>query len=161
MNTLPNDQLLSFTKGFKSVILSTVNPSSEPLGSYAPCVFLDHEIYIIISEAAPHFHNMKANPKVSALLLEDESSAQSIFFRKRLSMTCEATFVDPKTMHQVFKETHGDLVDMLLNQLDFSIVKLQVISGTFVIGAGQAYKMDGAFKLLEQDRGAKERGHSK
>jgi putative heme iron utilization protein len=50
---------------------------------------------------------------------------------------------------------------MLLNQLDFSIVKLQVISGTFVIGAGQAYKMDAQFTLLEQDRGAKDRGHSK
>jgi putative heme iron utilization protein len=161
MNTLPNDQLKTFTKGFKSILLSTVNQASEPLGSYAPCVFLDHDIYIIISEAAPHFHNMKANGKVSALLLEDESSAQSIFFRKRLSMTCEATFVDPKTMHQVFKDTHGDLVDMLLNQLDFSIVKLQVTSGTFVIGAGQAYKMNAEFKLFEQDRGAKDRGHSK
>ena len=161
MNTLPKDQLELFVKGFKSIVLSTVNQACEPLGSYAPCVFLDKDIYIIISEAAPHFHNMKANGKVSALLLEDEAAAQSIFFRKRLSMTCEATFVDPKPMHQIFKETHGELVDMLLNQLDFSIVKLQVISGTLVIGAGQAYKMNAQFELLEQDRGAKGSGHSK
>jgi len=161
MNTLPNDQLLPFVQSFKSVVLSTFSKEFEPLASYAPCVFKEGSMYIIISEAAPHFHNLKQQGRAGVLLVEDEKDAASIFFRKRLSLQCQATFIDPSIMHQAFKEAHGDLVDMLLGKLDFSIVKLDVLTGTFVIGAGQAYKMNAHFELVDQDRGAKDRGHAK
>lgn len=161
MNSLPQEKLLPFVKSFKSVVLSTFSKDLEPLASYAPCVFLDQHIYIIISEAAPHFHNIKATNKAGLLFLEDEKDANSIFFRKRLSMIAEATFIEPSTMHEIFKNTHGDLVDMLLGKMDFSIVKFNIVSGTFVIGAGQAYKMNEQFELVDQDRGAKDRGHNK
>ena len=161
MNTLPQDQLLPFIESFQSVVLSTLSKDLEPLASYAPCVFLDNHIYVIISEAAPHYHNIKSSLKAGLLFVEDEKDAKSIFFRKRLSMNANATFIDPSTMHEVFKKTHGDLVDMLLGKLDFSIVKFNVTSGTFVIGAGQAYKMNDKFELVDQDRGAKDKGHSK
>ena len=158
---LPQDILNGFIKGFKSVVLSTISEDHEPLASYAPCVVEGNSVYIIISEAAPHFHNMKSNGQAAALMVEDEKEANSIFFRKRLSLKCKATFIDPKHMQASFKSIHGDMVDMLLDKLDFAIVKLDVTSGTFVIGAGQAYKMNSAFELVDQDRGAKDRGHSK
>jgi putative heme iron utilization protein len=158
---LPQDILLDFIKGFKSIVLSTISQDNEPLASYAPCVVEDQSVYIIISEAAPHFHNMKFNGLAGALMVEDEKDASSIFFRKRLSLKCHATFIDPKTMQTSFKVVHGDMVDMLLDKLDFAIVKLEVTSGTFVIGAGQAYKMNASFELIDQDRGAKDRGHNK
>lgn len=158
---LPQETLKEFIQGFKSVVLSTISQENEPLASYAPCVVEGHSVYIIISEAAPHFHNMKFHGQAAALMVEDEKDASSIFFRKRLSLKCQATFIDPQTMKEAFKAKHGEMVDMLLDKLDFAIVKLDVTSGTFVIGAGQAYKMNPSFELIDQDRGAKDRGHSK
>lgn len=48
---------------------------------------------------------------------------------------------------------------MLLDKMDFSIVKIDPLEGVFVIGPGQAYKVNDKLQVQEQSKGAKNKGH--
>lgn len=73
------EELNKFLSLFQSLGLATINKEGIPLSSYAPMIYLDGAFYIIISAAAPHYHNIMGNPTIGAILLEDEGSAGSIF----------------------------------------------------------------------------------
>lgn len=150
--------LNQFPDLFKSITLSTIDDSGEPLASYAPYIKYKQKMYIIISASAKHFHNIQKYPNISVMMLEDESHATSIFFRKRLVLQCRAKTMEPNTqIKQIFVAEHGDMVSMLLDQLNFYVVELEVNQGTFVIGPGKAYEVNKDWSISNHIK----RGHSK
>lgn len=97
---------------------------------------------------AEHFEAIRSNSdQISIMFLEDESSASSIFARKRASFRVKAIFEDEfrDELFDKFKAKFKDepVLEMIKNMLDFHIIKLEVMSGKFVKGFGMAYSTDG------------------
>lgn len=139
-----------FSEGFQSVSIASLTHEGTPYISYAPFVKHNHHYYIIISQMAKHYHNLKEHPEASIMFLEDESKAQSIFFRKRLSYEVNVIFEDasPEVI-EALKQRHGHMIDQLLT-LDFVILKLQIKKGLLVLGAGRAYVIDDQEHIVDQ-----------
>lgn len=139
------NELQEFIKTFKSVNISSLSIDNKVLCSYAPIIFKNNEMFILISEVAKHFANIKNNPNnVEIMFLEDECKAASIFARKRLSYQVNATIVDDRKeeLFEALKEIHGNEVEVFKTMLDFHFIKLEIKSGRFVKGFGKAYDID-------------------
>ncbi|WP_017651685.1 HugZ family protein [Fortiea contorta] len=139
----------TFLSGFASVIISTVNSQGIPNASYAPFVSDDSKnIYIYVSGLSTHTKNIDVNPRVSVLLIEDESLSKQIFARRRLNFDCTATLMERETeeWQQIvdqFQERFGDIIEVLRGLADFRIFRLTPDEGRFVVGFGAAYNISG------------------
>jgi putative heme iron utilization protein len=137
-----------FTDLFQSVILSTVSEDRIPNASYAPFVMDEsNNIYIYVSGLSTHTQNLYSFPKVSVLFIEDESQAQQIFARRRLTFDCEAKLVEQDTnlWNQIFNrfETRfGEIIRLFRDLPDFRIFQLTPHKGRFIMGFGAAYEVD-------------------
>ncbi len=139
-----------FTEGFQSLTIASLTHEKTPYISYAPFVKYENEYYIIISQMAKHYHNLKENDDASIMFLEDESKAQSIFFRKRLSYEVNVIFGEVSSeVIEAFKQRHGHMIDQLLT-LDFVIVKMKIKKGLLVLGAGRAYVVNENEQIVDQ-----------
>lgn len=113
----------------RSLILATCTADGSPLSSYAPFVFERGRFYIFVSRLAGHTSNLLDQPRCSVLLIEDESPAENIFARKRLSVACLATALErtnprfTELMSQ-FRARFGAVMDMLESLPDFVLFEL-------------------------------------
>ncbi|WP_204106081.1 MULTISPECIES: pyridoxamine 5'-phosphate oxidase family protein [Spirulina sp. CCY15215] len=136
-----------FCDRVRSVILSTVSKEGVPNASYAPFVMDEQQnIYFFASGLALHTQNLKDNSQVSILFIEDESKCEDIFARPRLSLNCQATFMEreTETWQQIgdrFEERFGETIQILRSLPDFRIVKLTPRDGRFVLGFGRVYRV--------------------
>ena len=72
----------------QTITLSTLSKNNEPNSSYAPSIVdSDGNFYIYISSLSKHTLNLIDNPKLSAMIIEDESKAENIFGRKRFTIS--------------------------------------------------------------------------
>lgn len=139
----------NFAQQFESVILSTVSETGMPNASYAPFVMDEAKnLYIYVSGLSTHTQNLHANPRVSVLLIEDETTAEQVFARRRLNYECLATPIDRETeeWNQIvarFERRFGQIIDVLRGLSDFRIFKLTPQEGRFVVGFGAAYGIRG------------------
>jgi len=114
--------------------LATVNEHGKPNASYAPFVCCDDGYYILISEMAMHTKNILVNPKASLMIIEDESEADNLHSRKRLTLDATALLVSHETIDRL-----GDTVNTLVQLSDFHLIHLQPKQGLYVKGFGKAY----------------------
>ncbi|MCW9710283.1 heme utilization protein HutZ [Avibacterium sp. 21-586] len=131
----------------RTVMLATVDEQGNPNVSYAPFVLNEKGYYIFISDIARHARNLKKNPNVSLMLIEDESISRQIFARRRLSFDATATIVEYGTDEwnigtQAIKEKHGEIMNELTTMEDFTLFNLIPKKGLFVKGFGQAFSVD-------------------
>ncbi len=134
----------------ESLLLASVSADGVPHASYAPTVAGEGgKYYIHISELAKHFHNLSANGKVSALLIEDEKDAANIFARKRLTLEGKAVQVDKASplwtdVMSRFTQKFGAFFEESLRNLnDFHTFELSFDNGTLVLGFGAAFRLTG------------------
>jgi heme iron utilization protein len=138
-----------FRAGFDNLMLATVSPDGIPEASAAPAVAGESgEFYIYISRLSRHTVNLEAHPQAGVLLIEPADAAPNAFARRRLSYQCRATPVPRDTatfdlVLQRFAERFGDIVDTLRNLPDFQLVRLTPVSGSYVRGFGQAWRLTG------------------
>ncbi|MDU7693585.1 MAG: pyridoxamine 5'-phosphate oxidase family protein [Helicobacter sp.] len=139
------EEIKEFQNSFTSAVLATVDGSNFPHASYAPLLNHDGKIYIYISSIAEHHANIKANPtKISLLYLEDSVHAKSIILRKRLYFSAKAKEIsrDSSLFDAVisqYKNSSDSSLKTIANFADFALFELQIGSGRFVKGFGQAY----------------------
>ena len=124
--------------------LATVDKQGKPNASYAPFVCCNDGYYILISEMAMHTKNILVNPNVSLMIIEDESEADSLHSRKRLTLDATALLVSHETnkwseVTKVMIERLGDTVNTLVQLSDFHLIHLQPKQGLYVKGFGKAY----------------------
>lgn len=62
----------------KTVMLATVGEDGNPNVSYAPFAINNGEYQVFISTIARHARNLQEVPKVSLMLIEDESQSRQI-----------------------------------------------------------------------------------
>ncbi|MBE2898681.1 heme utilization protein HutZ [Pasteurellaceae bacterium 20609_3] len=131
----------------RTIMLATVDEHGQPNVSYAPFVLNDRGYYVFISDIARHARNLKQNPRVSLMLIEDEEKSRQIFARRRLSFDAAVEVVafdsdEWQQGTQALRERHGEVMDHLIKMQDFTLFNLIPEKGLFVKGFGQAFQVD-------------------
>lgn len=130
----------------QTIVLATVDKQGEPNVSYAPFVIYDGEYIVLISTIARHARNLIEVPKVSLMLIEDESQSRQIFARRRLTFEASAEIIERESEKwqagvQALKARHGALIDELSEMKDFKLFSLKPTNGLFVKGFGKAFEV--------------------
>lgn len=144
----------------KTIMLATVDAEGTPNVSYAPFVINEGEYQVLISTIARHARNLQVVPKVSLMLIDDESATRQIFARRRLSFDAVARVIDRtspewQTSIEALKARHGDLVDELAQMADFNIFSFKPQHGLFEKGFGKAFEVssDDLVNFVHLDEG--------
>ncbi len=131
----------------RTVVLGTVSETGIPNVSYAPFIIDEAKnIYIFVSKFSIHTYNLQANGKASVMLIEDETKSKQIFARRRLTYSCNGTFIEKNSTEwnyiaNQFDKRFGNIVCMFRNLPDINIVKFSPYEGIFVMDFGMAYKI--------------------
>lgn len=141
-------EIKEFRQERRTLQLATVDEEGRPNVSYAPFVQNQEGYFVLISDIARHARNLKANPQVSLMMIEDEESSKQLYARKRLTFDAQASVVERETelWTQVIgqmQERFGRIIDGLSQLQDFSLFNLKAENGLFVKGFGQAYQVSG------------------
>jgi putative heme iron utilization protein len=133
----------------RSVVLGTATHDGAPLSSYAPVYVEDSKcLYVYVSALAKHYAHLKRTGKASAMFIEDESKADNLFARKRLTLDCQGVVIErnseewePQMVKMEIRlgETMGFLKDLK----DFDLFELTPRTGRLVLGFGKAYDVKG------------------
>ncbi|WP_298939395.1 heme utilization protein HutZ [uncultured Psychromonas sp.] len=139
-------EIRAFMSSKKTLQLATVDVNGRPNISYAPFVQDADGYYVLISEMARHTQNIFANPVVSLMLIEDESDANNLYARTRLTFDAHVQIVSRETekwadIIPLMIERLGNTAELLTQLGDFHLVQLITEQGLFVKGFGQAYKV--------------------
>ncbi|MEZ8784542.1 heme utilization protein HutZ [Vibrio splendidus] len=141
-------EIKEFRQERRTLQLATVDEEGRPNVSYAPFVQNQEGYFVLISDIARHARNLKANPQVSLMMIEDEEISKQLYARKRLTFDAQASVVERETelWTQVIgqmQERFGEIIDGLSQLQDFSLFNLKAENGLFVKGFGQAYQVSG------------------
>lgn len=147
------DAVLSHILSCRTAIIASLNADRTPHTSYAPFVMEEETVYVLVSEAARHCGNLFERPDVSLLFIEDESRAEQIFARRRVSLECKAAGVsrdDPRfeALTGAMQERFGGIVPTLLSMSDFHLVAFTPHAGEAVFGFGDAYTIETPFERI-------------
>lgn len=147
------ETLDSLHESVLTVILSTIKKDGGVETSYSPYFFDGNDYYVLISDLAPHSQNMKTNPDISFIIIDDESKTKNIYARRRLTSQALAEIVDKKSplfediIDQLAKRV-SKMVYMLSEMNDFNLFKITPTSGRIVIGFGKTYLIDYQNKMV-------------
>lgn len=132
----------------KTCLLGTADAEGAPDCSVAPFVLAaDGAFHTYISNLSHHTANLRANPRASVLLIEDEATANHLLARRRLTLRCSAAFVarDDAAFAapmQALREKFGPVMEHLETMQDFHLVRLVPDRARIVAGFGQAFDAD-------------------
>jgi putative heme iron utilization protein len=155
-------EALLFHESKASLLLGT-SYQDQPVASYAPYVVGDHgQFYIYLSELAAHTENLTLNPKASLLFIEDESEADHLFARRRMTYSCLSVPVERGSNEFVsvldhYEKVHGAFIKMLRSLEDFRLFRLEPYHANYVRGFAQAYELVGSG--LTEIRHIQDKGH--
>ena len=127
---------------------ATLGDDQLPCVSYAPLVWVDDHYYLFLSDLAGHTRNLRRCPSISLMLIAAEDQAANAFTRQRITLQGTADLLerDDFSFSQVLAEFHrrfGKVMTMIEPLADFHLFRLQLHSGRFVRGFGQAYELAG------------------
>lgn len=133
---------------FQTAVLGTLGSNGYPFSSYAPFYYDGEVVYVFLSNIATHAQNMQTVPKASAFFIEDESSSENMFKRKRISLQCDVSIIARdddafEDIMQMFIAKQGSTLTMLLGMADFNLYALTPIYGEATFGFGEAYNIGG------------------
>lgn len=143
------DMLHELVASMKTAILSTVGGTGQSDASYAPCITDEAgHFYIYVSTLAKHTANLKRSDKMSLMVIEDESTAESLYARRRATWTCGIGVVERESeefnsLIARFQERFGSIMENLANMQDFHLFRLTPEDGRLVLGFGAAFRMIG------------------
>lgn len=140
-------EIQDFRNQCQTLQLATLD-GQLPCASYAPFAHTEAGYFILISDIAQHGQNLKTATAVSAMLIQDEASAKSLFARKRLSFNSNAQCIDKNSELgqqgiEALRERFGDMITQLSQLNDFNLYQLQPLQGRYVKGFGQAFDLMG------------------
>ncbi len=157
MDTEKDEELAWAMQGFarlretiRSCMLATNSTSGAPLSSYAP-VLVDEagDYFVYVSAMAKHYAHLRKTGLASLSLIEDESMAEELFARKRVTLDCEAKLIERGSdAWQLgitgLEERHGSTMGYLKDLVDFDLFRLRPSEGRLVLGFGKAYRVFGS-----------------
>lgn len=128
--------------------LATLGESAGPEASYAPCAWHDGDCYLFLSALSSHTANLRRDPRISLMLLEEAGKAPNAFARQRVSLRGSVAIVDRDTdlfadALAEFRRRYGEIMPLLESLPDFTLFRIRLEAGSFVRGFGQAYALEG------------------
>jgi len=142
------DEFEQLRKSLKTVQIATLDSDDQPLASYAPYVWLEQNYYLYLSELAKHTLNLIVNGSISLLLIESEENCRNLFARRRISLQGEARTIArdlplfTKVMAE-FEQQFGEIINLIEPLQDFHLFQIKPVSGLFVRGFAEAFKISG------------------
>ena len=135
-------------ESLKTVQLATVDSGGNPQASYAPCVWIENDCYLYLSELAGHTRNLITNPAISLLLIESEEKSNNLFSRRRIILQGGVITIGREsklftTVMAEFRRRFGDFIDAIEPLPDFHLFQINPQSGRFIRGLAQAYELVG------------------
>lgn len=160
-------EIQEFKEQCLTLQLATVDAQGNPNVSYAPFAILNGKYHVLISEIARHARNLQAVPKVSLMMIEDESKSRLLFARRRLTFDATATVLDKQSEEgqqvlAALRARHGEMIDNLSQMDDFKVFSFDPTNGLFVKGFGQAFQVstDDLVNFVHLDEGHRNtKGH--
>jgi putative heme iron utilization protein len=139
---------LALREHSNGALLATLGDNQLPCASYAPLVWVVDHYYLFLSDLAGHTRNLKRCPSLSLMLIEAEDQAANAFMRQRITLQGKAESVrrDDSSFAQALAEFHhrfGKVMTMIEPLADFHLFRLQLQTGRYVRGFGQAYDLSG------------------
>ena len=141
-------EYLALRECSRGALLATIAGEQTPCASYAPLVWVDDHYFLFLSDLAGHTRNLKCCPSLSLMLIEAEDQAANAFMRQRITLqgSAESVSRDDSSFARVLAEFHhrfGKVIAMIEPLADFHLFRLQLHTGRFVRGFGQAYDLAG------------------
>ena len=132
----------------KTVQLATLGDNAEPHCGYTPFIFDGPDLIVFISQLAVHTRDLMANPKLGVMLIDDEQDSKNLFARCRVRYQCDALVIEPDaddytSLLDRYHERQGKVVSLIRQLPDFVLFRLRPTSGVFVMGFGDAYRIEG------------------
>jgi hypothetical protein len=142
------EDYLALRESATSVQLATVNEDNRPEASYAPCVWFENDCYLFLSRLSSHTGNLVNNPSISLLILDDAAAAANAFARKRASLHGTARIIARDDaafagVLRLFHQRFGKVMEIIEPLPDFHLFRVDLQSGSFIRGFGQAYELSG------------------
>lgn len=140
------DELLAMAR---TLLMSSAGEDRDlPEMGVTPMVRHEGVIYIYPSHLSAHVRAMLAAGKAAFLVIEDESSAQNIWARRRMKFDAELHEIDRKSVEfnplcDAFAAAHGPTMDLIRDFTDFHLLRLQPTGGVMVLGFAKAYRLEG------------------
>jgi len=105
-------------------------------------------LIIFISRLAVHTRDLLVNPMLGTMLIDDEQNSNNLFARCRVRYQCEAIAIEPDDEQYTalldrYQDHHGKVVTLIRQLPDFILFRLIPKSGVFVVGFGEAYRIEG------------------
>lgn len=149
-----------------SAMLATQSAEHVPDVSYAPVRLDNNTAFIIyVSTLSRHTRNLKVGGECSVMLIDDESQAEQLFARPRLTFNCEAEAIERDTAaHKAwiadFTDSFGKIMNVLGTMADFQFFRLKPLrTGRLVYGFGKAFDVDPADWTVLTPAGGGQGGH--
>ncbi|MEM6484796.1 MAG: pyridoxamine 5'-phosphate oxidase family protein [Pseudomonadota bacterium] len=141
-----NIEISEFISNRHSLQLASVSSDGEPFASYAPFAADEDSFWVVLSDIAVHGKNFLGDDRGSVLIIEDESTADELFARRRVSyqVRADAPDVDSESWNRgvaLLEARHGRMPRMLSELDDFRVFRLSPTSGRYVKGFGAAYSL--------------------
>ena len=141
-------EYLDLRQALLSVQIATQGDENIPESSYAPFVWFDGHIYLFLSELARHTRNLRREPAVGLMLIEDEAQARNPFSRRRIYLqgTAQSLTREHDAFAPVLAEFHrrfGAVMEVIEPLPDFHLFRVSIYQGRFILGFGQAYRLTG------------------
>ncbi len=137
-----------FMQGFQSISLATCDAEGKPEASYATFVQIGTKLYVYVSELATHCANLQHSKRCSAMFIENEEQAKTVFARRRFVLQCSAQEIARDlplfdTAMDGFRSKFGKFIDMIAPLTDFHLYELTPNLGSYVSGFAKAYHLVG------------------
>ena len=131
-----------------SAQIATLGDEHTPESSYAPFVWFDGDPYLFLSELARHTRNLRREPAIGLMLIEDEAQARNPFSRQRICLqgTAQPLVREHESFVPVlaeFRRRFGAVMDVIEPLPDFHLFRVSIYQGKFIFGFGQAYCLAG------------------
>ncbi len=148
MSQSPQEVCAALKERVASVHMATIGEDGLPHTGCVPCLWFNEHLHIFVSRLSVHTRDLLNNPKLSAMLVEDEADSRQPFARIRLRYQCEAKVIEAdepsySARLDAFEAKHGKTVQLLRQLPDFVLFELVPNDAIFVMGFGQAYRLSG------------------
>ncbi len=141
-------QLTNLLTNQKSLYIASVDRNGDPHSSTSPFLLYNQKIYLFLSELSLHCQNILNQSKLSVLITQDETAANEIFARNRVTWVTKHREIlrDSESFNEILQQMTnklGPTVQMLKSLRDFHLFELEPRSGRLILGFGKAFEIEG------------------
>ncbi len=132
----------------RTILIAAKSQEDYPEMGVTPVIRHDGDFYIYPSHLASHVRAMLDQNVAQFMMIEDETSAQNIWARRRLKFTASLVDVERDSalfdlLCTQFAAEHGPTIGVIRDFSDFHMMRLVPTVGVMVLGFAKAFELRG------------------